>query len=264
MNSDQQKKIEAIIKEDSHELLELRNQEAHCGWIGSDPPKYYASASISGTNRFSTWSKVNRRYSFLPGFGFKFTIGRQVSPPFESGIFLTSPGMIMGPPDDKDVKIRLSLIDRQRFFELLNAVRANERFAPFRVSGNKEMIHSLKATHFLTIEANTDTYEINASGERGLANIEEVILSFIDIFTRELAEFESLGLHHRDGGTQSSRYHKLRRTLALNLLRKLMAVLKEHGMKYRASWGLRAELDDILYGISEYGLQKTIRLKLGI
>lgn len=266
--SERQGKIEQLIMDNGSELVELRDHPSSSGWQGSNPEEYFATSEISGHNVFHSWLDEDKEYHYLPGFGFKFTIGRRIISPFDrfdgGHIFMSSSGMTSG-VDDEKTELWLHLPDNSRFFDILNAIRNGDKFSPFQVRGEKELLDNLQTPYFLTIAAYVERDEVYARVENlQVTDIESVIESFIKIYTEETEKFRTLKPHYQetddegtrlwsDQGLQSKAYHNLRKKLGRRLLGKIGAVLTKHGTKHQTSWGLTTLLAMVQHGASEYG-----------
>ena len=263
-----QDRIQKMIDENESRLLELTNSPASSGWQGSDPEEYFATVEVSGHNVFHRWDDESKEYHYLPGFGFKFTIVRGIISPFSrsdgGGIFFTSSNMTSGVESAK-TKLWLHLPDKCDFFNILNAIRAGDRFAPFQVRGNEEIVTNLNSPNFLKIAAYVEGDEVHAAVENILTtDIETIIESFIKIYAEEIEKFRTLKPHYQetdadgtrlwtDQGLQSKEYYNLRKKLGRKLLGRLGKVLEQHKVKYKTSWGLITSLNMLKQGVSEYG-----------
>lgn len=266
--SERQGRVEQLMMGNGSELIELRNHPSSSGWQGSNPEEYFATSEISGHNAFHSWRDEDKEYHYLPGFGFKFTIGRRIISPFDrfdgGHIFMSSSGMTSG-VDNAKTKLWLHLPDNSRFFDILNAIRNGDKFSPFQVRGAKELLDNLKTPHFLTIAAYVERNEVHARVENlQVTDVESVIESFIKIYVEETEKFRTLEPHYQetddegtrlwtDQGLQSKTYYDLRKKLARKLLGKIAKVLNRHSIKYQTSWDLTTSLAMMRHGASEYG-----------
>lgn len=265
--------IQRTIDENESELLKLGNHPVASGWQGSKPEEYFAEAEIGGTTIFRLWRDEDREYHFLPGLGFKFKIGRRIISPFsefrEGNIFFSSSRMRSGTENEK-TRLWLDLPDYYDFFSILNAIRAKDRFAPFHVRGDEELVDNVKSPDFLTIAAYVEHDEIRAKVKNILAtDIETIIQSFIKICIEEVEKFRALKPHYRetdadgtrlwtDQGLQSKEYYELKKKLGRELLGKFGRVLNRHEIKYQTSWSITAALSMMRHAAGEYGWPTVI------
>ena len=267
--SQKRDKIERLIKDNKSELLKIDNHYSSRGWEGGDPERYWAGSEINGHGIFYSWRDDDKEYHYLPGFGFKFIIGRSIISPFDrldyNRIFMSSSGMTSSNPSKK-TKLWLHLPDNRLFFDILDAMRARDKFSPFEVKGEQKLLDNLQAPHFLTIVAYVEHDEIHARIENiQTTDIESVIESFINIFTEEVLKFKALKPHYQetdaegtrlwsDQGLQSKAYYDLRKKLGRNLLGKIETALRKREIKYQTSWGLTAYLAGLKEVAAKYSL----------
>lgn len=293
MNASDLKHVQNLIREKLQrgtELMVLESGEESSGVEGTIPQQYFVTTEISGVNRYHEWESKDSEYHYLPSFGFHVIIGRAITSPFSSFeedrmVAYKNEGITSGgrswsigtwPTDKSEVeKIKLWITPRKNvdFFDLLNAIREGDRFAPFEVTGDKTVIDNTETRYWINIDAYVEEDKVSACiTDLKKIELENIISNLIDIFVEESAHFKKLKPLFQatdedgtrlwtDQGLQFPAYYALRKKLGRRLLKKVMKVLRRHKIGYMKSWSLGYNLALIRYSFSEYGLM-TVPLVL--
>lgn len=244
----------------------------HTHGMGSG--NWFVVTEIKCLNKYFSFRDEDEKYHFFPPVSFSITLSRFIYSPFsiwdkDNRVYAEVGNMRCGLDNPAKVKLRLTLPEKLDFFEMLNALRGGERFHPFILEGEKDLLDRVNSEYFLSVHAyagNEGLWKIQA-GTKDIQNldIEGMANELIDLFTIKSENFKELQPIHRskdekgnrlweDQGMQPEEYYKILDQISRSLLEDASVIIEKQGLKCQKSWSVGGQIRMTKYAIREYGL----------
>jgi len=218
-------------------------------------PEYQAFNIVGRRSGCSDHVLCKDDHSYLPALGFNFTIERTILTSLP--VYLSSENVsakIMGVSGgETKLLIDVRTIEERDFFAVLAAIRAGDRFVPFSVIAEKDIIRKMETRYKISFEAFVadDKVKADLTGlttanfHDGGTDIEKVVDQCISLFDNEIVTFEELE-PFCDGSGATQKYYQLRKRIGRALLGKVREILFNHQIPHGMTWGMKNRIRSIV------------------
>ena len=159
------------------------------------------------------------------------------------------------------------------FFRIIDGERRGDKFYPFDVQGDADVIAGIKTDFYIRfhVYAQDGIYSIYGRINKARGDIEAWLLDLIRTFSSNIGIYGELKPHYRhkdengkrlwtDRGLQSPSFYQIQECLHKKFMGEIEGVFNRHGISFEQEYGLRGQVSGFKQAVRHYGLVGAIYL----